>query len=178
MRYIRWIYVGLLLLIGTRGFCVASKAEAPCWDEIAPAKKFAQHHVVTGSATQLSADGIHIDTKRTETANGILIELTVTNCSANAVEIVPNTYELVVLGPGGPANDKRLARLDPTQFQRFKNRAYPALRPETLEYGRIGVYFLFFTPDTYYPQMDHNEQLKVLIGQWQFEFYFPKRRGS
>jgi hypothetical protein len=158
-------------------FAVASGP--PCWDDVPPAKKYGQHHIVNGSNSQLSADGLIVSTKESESGDGtILVELTVTNCGANAVEVLPNKYDLEVLGPGGPENDKRLARLDPAQFHHPNNHARfaPPLHPELLEYGRIGTYLMFFAPDTYYDRMDHSERLSVVIGEWQFDFYFQKKR--
>lgn len=168
----------LFLLLAVLSFNVPAMAGGrPCWDDVPPSQKFAKHHVVSGSGGQLSADGLDVSAKRTETERGILIELVVTNCSANIVEVLPNTFELMALGTE-PQNDKRLTHLDPTQFQRTPISTYPALHPETLPYGRIGFYYLFFAPDTYFPNFDHNERLAVLVGQWQLEFYFPKKRSQ
>jgi hypothetical protein len=152
---------------------------APCWDAVPPAQKYAQRHMVNGSDNQLSADGLIVSTKKSVTSGGIIrVELTVTNCSTAAVEVLPNKYDLEVLGPGGTENDKRLPRLDPTQFPHPNNpkRSAPALHPETLTYGSVGFYTLFFSPDSYYSNMDHSEHMAVLIGKWQFDFYFRKEK--
>src|SRR5690348_6723905 len=149
----------LLIMIAFSSIAVASGP--PCWDDVPPANKYAQRHIVNGNGSQLSADGLIISTKRSETEQAILIEVTVTNCGTNTVELSPTTYDLVVLGPD---SDKRLPRLDPTQFRRSRTMTYPGQHSDTLPYGRVGTYFLFFAPDTYYSEMDHQERLSVVTG--------------
>jgi hypothetical protein len=156
----------------------------PCWDDVSPAVKYQDRHVVAenvglfmpgdkNETHSLHVDGLHISAKLTDVSSGEMIELSVTNCTASTVQIVPNSYDLVVNGPGAP---HPLIRIDPTKIQRNKWGAYPPLRAETLEYGRIGTFFLFFAPDTYYPQTEHDVTLDVVIGQWEFEFPFRKKR--
>src|SRR5437870_12400514 len=64
---------------------VALASGPPCWDNVPPTDEYAQRHVVNGSGSQLSADGLIVYTKKSETGRAIIIELSVTNCSANAV---------------------------------------------------------------------------------------------
>jgi hypothetical protein len=132
---------------------------------------------VSGNDNRLSADGLTVSAQKSETDKAIIVQLTITNCSAGTVEILPASYDLIVLGPGGPENDKRLAHLDPTRFSLPNNprRSAPTLHPEKLEYGHIRIYTLVFAPDTYYGNRDHGERLPVVVGQWQFDFHFQKK---
>lgn len=121
----------------------------------------------------LDVDGLHVSAKLADVLFGEMVELSVTNCSPSTVQILANTYDLVVNGPGTP---RPLMRIDPTKIQRNTRGTYPPLRAETLEYGRIGTFFLFFAPDTYYPQIDHDITLGVVIGKWEFDFPFRRKR--
>jgi hypothetical protein len=172
MRSVAIIPLALIMLNA-----VALASGPPCWDDNPPTNKYSQRHVVSGNDNRLSADGLTVSTQKSETDKAIIVQVTVTNCSAGTVEVVPAAYDLIAVGPGGPENDKRLVHLDPTQFPLPNNprRAAPALRPDKLEYGRIGLYMLVFAPDTYYPARDHSERLPVVIGKWQFDFYFQKK---
>jgi hypothetical protein len=159
-------------------------AGPPCWDDISPAVKYQNRHVVAGNVGlfvpsdtnethSLHVDGLHVSAKLADVPSGEMVELSVTNCSPSTVQIVPNAYDLVVNGPGAP---RPLMRIDPTKIQRNTRGAYPPLRAQTLEYGRIGTFFLFFAPDTYYPQIEHDITLGVVIGQWEFDFPFRRKR--
>ncbi len=121
----------------------------------------------------LHVDGLHVSAKLTEVPSGEMVELSVTNCSPSTVQIVPSTYDLVVNGPGAP---QPLIRIDPTKIQRNTPGTYPPLRAQTLEYGRIGGFVLFFAPDTYYPQIEHDITLSVVIGRWEVDFPFRMKR--
>ena len=160
----------------------------PCWDEVSPAVKYKNRHLVSGDVSQfmpgdkeethfLSADGLNVSAKLMQVSAALMVEVVVTNCSTTSVQISPKSYELLVIGPGGSHTDKILARLDPTQFQHNNRAAYRALQPETLEYGRVGTYFLLFAPDTYFPKIEHALSLRVPIAQWKFVFPF-KSRGN
>lgn len=156
----------------------------PCWDDVAPSIKYQNRHIVAGNVGlfapwdknethSLDVDGMHVSAKLTEVPSGEMVELTVTNCSSTAIQLVPAAYDLVVTDQ----KPHPLAKIDPTKIKRNTDGMYPPLRTETLEYGQIGVYFLFFEPDAYYYQnIDHTITLSVLIGHWEFNFPFQRKR--
>jgi hypothetical protein len=89
-------------------------AGPPCWDDVSRAVKYQSRHVVAGNVGlfmpsdknethSLHVDGLHVSAKLTEISFGEMVELSVTNCSPSTVQIVRNTYDLVVNGPGATA---------------------------------------------------------------------------
>ena len=175
IKWFAWLYLSMVAAIA---------GGPPCWDDVPPAVKYQHRHVVAGNVGlftpwdknethSLHLDGLHVSAKLNDVASGEMVELSVTNCSPSTVQIVPNTYDLVV---NVPSAQPPLMRIDPTKIQRTNRTTYPPLRSATLEYGRVGTYFLFFAPDTQHPQIGHDITLSVAIGQWEFDFPFRKKR--
>jgi len=92
------------------------------------------------------ADGLVISTGLVDGESFLRVEETVTNCSAAPVKINPQDVSLFKMMPNG---DVELASLDPTHYVRFQKtgKTYPPLVTETLPYGRVGSYQLFFERD-------------------------------
>jgi hypothetical protein len=76
-------------------------AGPPCWDDISPAVKYQNRHVVAGNVGlfvpsdtnethSLHVDGLHVSAKLADVPSGEMVELSVTNCSPSTVQIVPN----------------------------------------------------------------------------------------
>jgi hypothetical protein len=118
----------------------------PCWDKVPPSEKYARHHVVSGNGQTLQADGLVMSVGPVDGDSFLRVEVTVTNCSAAPVTINPQDISLFKTMPNA---DVKLASLDPTHYVRFAKtgKTYPLLVTETIPYGRIGSYQLFFERD-------------------------------
>ena len=161
----------LLLSVCIALGCPAFAGGPPRWDEIPPAQKYAKRHIVSGSQTQLSVDGLTVSAQRNQLSEAIMIEISVTNCTAGTIQVTPASYDLVF---NRGAQDVRLAHLDSTRFPSNVRKPYPPLRSESLPYERVGMYHLFFAPDRY-TAAEHSQRLTVTIDQWQLDFFSPVR---
>jgi hypothetical protein len=154
----------------------------PCWDDVPPAVKYKNQHVITNDVAQppwthsVSVDGLQVLATLTEVPSGILVELMVMNCSSTSVQVSPSSFDLVVNGPSG---DKVLTHLDPTHFHHSNGRAYLPLRPtETLQYGQSGTYQVFFAPDSSFANGQHTISFNVGVGPWKFTLIFRQKRTT
>ncbi len=170
--------MGLVVLLATP--LLSAAQGPPCWDQIPPSEKYARHHVISGSSQTLRADGLVISVGLADGDAFLRVEVTVTNCSATPVKINPQNISLFKMMPNG---DIKLAALDPTHHVRFQKtgKAYPPLVTETLPYGRIGSYQLFFERDGRAQAIDMGHSnyrlgLTVPVEKWQFDFEFPRKK--
>jgi hypothetical protein len=180
----------LLLILGTASI-VSAQEGPPCWDKIPPSQKYAQTHVVSGDTAivappdsetthRLSVDGVNVTTKMTDGEAYIEVEVVITNCSAKTLEINPRSFNLSVLDPMGT---RILTPLDATQIVRDAKtgRRFPATAPQTIPYGRIAYYLMFFARDGNAKSSDflhsnYRLSCSIPIGGWQFDFTFPRIR--
>jgi hypothetical protein len=177
MKCMRYAVV-FVVLLGAPFFSGAQGP--PCWDKIPPSEKYAHHHVITGIGQTLQADGLVVSVGLVDGNSFLRVEVSVTNCSAAPVKINPQDFSLLKMMPNG---DFKLASLDPTHYVRFEKtgKAYPPLVTETLPYGRIGSYQLFFERDGRAQSIDmarsnYRLGLHVLVEKWQFDFQFPRKK--
>ncbi len=152
----------------------------PCWDKVPPSEKYAHHHVITGTGQTLQADGLVVSVGLVDGDSFLRVEVSVTNCGAAPVKINPQDVSLFKMMPNGDVN---LASLDPTHYVRFQTtgKTYPPLVTETLPYGRIGSYQLFFERDGRAQSIDMGRSnfrlgLSVPVEKWQFDFQFPRKK--
>jgi hypothetical protein len=152
----------------------------PCWDKVPPSEKYAHHHVITGTGQTLQVDGLVVSVGLADGDSFLRVEVSVTNCSAEPVKINPQEISLFKMMPDG---DVKLASLDPTHYVRFPRtgKTYAPLVTETLPYGRIGSYQLFFERDGHAQTIDMGRSnyrlgLTVLVEKWQFDFQFPRKK--
>jgi hypothetical protein len=167
------------------GFCcccllssIAIAGGRPCWDDVPPAVKYKNQHVITGNDAvppwthSLNFDGLQVLAKLTKVPSGILVEVMVMNCSSMSIHVYPNTFDLTAVEPN---NDKILTHLDPTRFRHPNGNAYLPLRDGILQYGQSETYQLFFAPDSDFANVAHRLSCGVGNGQWRFVFYFLNR---
>ena len=170
-----------LVLIAVLATPLLSAAQGPpCWDQVPPSEKYARHHVISGNSQTLRADGLVVSVGLVDSDSFLRVEVTVTNCSAAPVKINPQDASLFKMMPNG---DIKLASLDPTHYVRFQKtgKTYPPLVTETLPYGRIGSYQLFFERDGRAQSIDMGRSnyrlgLTVPVEKWQFDFEFPRKK--
>jgi hypothetical protein len=190
----------LFLIIGTSSVAFAQEAP-PCWDRIPPSEKYAQKHVVQGDTAivapadsemshNLIVDGLSVATKMIDGEAHIEVEVAIKNCSSKTVEINPHNFGLDVVDPTGerqgvslPGSTRTLTPLDPTQIIRDSKTGtrFPAIVPQTLEYGHIAFYRVFFARDGNAKSSDflhsnYRLALGIPIEAWLFGFNFPRVR--
>src|SRR5713226_7606715 len=114
-----------LLLFLVFGPSLAALAQGPpCWDKVPPNAKYSRRHVVSGDTGlfapfdsevthSLSVDGLNVNTKLIDGDSYVEVEIIITNCSPQTVEVNPSEFSLSVVDAKG---DRRLAPLDPTHF--------------------------------------------------------------
>lgn len=123
----------ILQLVAGLYLCAAEGIGGPpCWDTVSPAVKYQNRHLVSGNVGRylpgdknethsLDLDGLHLAVKLAQVPSGETVELTITNCSSSAIQIIPNSFDLAV---NGPAQPQRLMHLDPTGVQHNNRTTY------------------------------------------------------